>query len=169
MSRMSQLNVRVPELIRQQYLINEDFASRCRKAIRSTLERLYDLEVHDGDTAIASLKKKAEDLQQSVVQQRRAFESSQEELLAIQSAIREREEQLKAEQELQQSAEERESILSSLLSDRRAVEYAQNVREKNLHVTSPTNVLKAIKTQFGHLLDEELLFSFLGKATGDPL
>lgn len=166
---LTQLNVKIPDYIRKEYYINPDFARRCRTAIRTTLERLYDLEVHDGDTAIAMLKKKAEDLQQSVVQQRRAFESSQEELLAIQSAIREREEQLKAEQELEQSAEERESILSSLLSDRRAVEYAQNVRAKNLHVTSPTNVLKAIKTQFGHLLDEELLFSFLGKATGDPL
>ena len=166
---MSQLNVRVPELIRQQYLINEDFASRCRKAIRSTLERLYELEVHDGDTAIASLKKKAEDLRQSAIQHRRSYESSQEELLAIEAAIKEREEQLRAEKEIHRSEEERERIISSLCSDRRAVEYAHKVRSKNLHVTSPSSVLKAIETQFGHLLDEDLLFSYLGRATGDTL
>lgn len=164
---MQQLNIRVPNAIKVQYYTDRDFARRCRNAVRATLERIYALEVYDGDTAIASLKRKAEDLKQSVVKQRRDYESSQEELLAVEAAIREREIALKNEREVQRSVAEREKILTSLLADRRAVEYARVVRSKNLHISSPANVLKAIKTQFGHLLDEDLLFSFLGRATGD--
>jgi len=138
-----------------------------RTAIRGTLKRLYELEVYDGDTRIAQMKRRIDELQEKVSMHRREYEVHQDELELLRSEITRREQELALKKKVEQTEAQRETALQSLLSDKRFLQYATGVREKRLHLSNPESVAKAIRTNFGIIIDESDLLELIGKATGE--
>lgn len=164
---MVQLNIKIPEHIRKHYHISPEFAARARRAIRATLERLYELEFYDGDTALARMDQRIDELDRQSRELERSYEAARDELETMKKAREEREAHLKAQKKREQTAEQRARILETLVSDKRFHEYARNVRNNNLHIANPDSVCKAIKTQFSVELSEDDMLTAIGKATGE--